>query len=285
MIKTGIKKEFMLFSRGFRLIGVIITIIGISLMYPLMYKSMEMMAGQIADMGQQIGGEAQDQVTGAVDSINGMMSSLEAMYGGSMAAVGFKTGVSSITSTGFLIISLLLMATAGGEQKKRSVIIPNCAGLTPAGYVLPKFIVYPLVIGVLSFLGGIITGCISNLMYNNELSINDIMFSSLCAAIYMLFMIALYFLIGLSTGRPGISVIIVYGGSTIIPILLQSLDIDRYNPFTLQSLLMSSYNDADMNNFILCTVVAFILSVICCLLALMIMTLRRVDNTVGEANL
>ncbi len=285
MIKAGIKKEFMLFSRGFRLIGVIITIIGISLMYPLMYKSMEMMAGQIADMGQQIGGEAQDQVTGAVDSINGMMSSLEAMYGGSMAAVGFKTGVSSITSTGFLIISLLLMATAGGEQKKRSVIIPNCAGLTPAGYVLPKFIVYPLVIGVLSFLGGIITGCISNLMYNNELSINDIMFSSLCAAIYMLFMIALYFLIGLSTGRPGISVIIVYGGSTIIPILLQSLDIDRYNPFTLQSLLMSSYNDADMNNFILSTVVAFILSVICCLLALMIMTLRRVDNTVGEANL
>lgn len=285
MIKTGIKKEFMLFSRGFRLIGVIITIIGISLMYPLMYKSMEMMAGQIADMGQQIGGEAQDQVTGAVDSINGMMSSLEAMYGGSMAAVGFKTGVSSITSTGFLIISLLLMATAGGEQKKRSVIIPNCAGLTPAGYVMPKFIVYPVMIGLLSFLGGMTTGGISNLIYNNELNINDIIFSSLCAAIYMLFMTALYFLIGLSTGRPGISVIIVYGGSTIIPILLQSLDIDRYNPFTLQSLLMSSYNDADMNNFILSTVVAFILSVICCLLALMIMTLRRVDNTVGEANL
>ena len=241
MIKVGIKKEFMLFSRGFRLIGVIITIIGISLMYPLLYKSMEMMAGQIADMGQQIGGEAQDQVTGAVDSINGMMSSLEAMYGGSMAAVGFKTGVSSITSTGFLIISLLLMATAGGEQKKRSVIIPNCAGLTPAGYVLPKFIVYPVMIGLFSFLGGMATGGISNLIYNNELNINDIIFSSLCAAIYMLFMTALYFLIGLSTGRPGISVIIVYGGSTIIPILLQSLDIDRYNPFTFQSLLMSSY--------------------------------------------
>ncbi len=285
MIKTGIKKEFMLFSRGFKLLGVIITIIGISLMYPLLYKSMEMMAGEIADMGQQIGGEAQDQVTDAVNSINGMMGSLEAMYGGSMAAVGFKTGVSSITSTGFLIISLLLMSTAGGEQKKRSVIIPNCAGLTPAGYVLPKFIVYPLMIGILSFLGGVITGGISNLIYNNELSVNDIMFSSLCAAIYMVFMIALYFLVGLSTGRPGISVIIVYGGSTIIPILLQSLDIDRYNPFSLQTLLMSSYEDADMNNFVLSTIVTVILSVICCLLALMITTLRKVDNTVGEANL
>ena len=285
MIKAGIKKEFMLFSRGFRLIGVIITIIGISLMYPLMYKSMEMMAGQIADMGQQIGGEAQDQVTGAVNSINSMMGSLEAMYGGSMAAVGFKTGLSSITSTGFLIISLLLMATAGGEQKKRSVIIPNCAGLTPAGYVMPKFIVYPLMIGILSFLGGIITGGISNLIYNNELIINDIMFSSFCVAVYMVFMISLYFLVGLSTGRAGIAVIIVYGGSTIVPLLLQSLNIDRYNPFSLQTMLMSSYNDADMNNFVLSTVVTVILSVICCLLALMITTLRRVDNSVGEANL
>ncbi len=285
MIKAGIKKEFLLFSRGFRLIGVIITVIGISLLYPLMYKSMEMMAGQIADMGQQIGGEAQDQVAGAVNSINSMMGSLESLYGGSMAAVGFKTGVSSITSTGFLIIALLLMATAGGEQKKRSVIIPNCAGLTPAGYVLPKFTVYPLMIGLLSFLGGIITGGISNLIYNNELIISDIIFSSLCAAVYMVFMISLYFLVGLSTGRAGISVIIVYGGSTIIPILLQSLDIDRYNPFTLQTMLMSSYNDADMNNFVLSTIVSVILSVICCLLALMITTLRRVDNTVGEANL
>lgn len=285
MIRAGIKKEFMLFSRGFRLIGVIITVIGISLLYPLMYKSMEMMAGQIADMGQQIGGEAQDQVSGAVNSINSMMGSLESLYGGSMAAVGFKSGVSSITSTGFLIIALLLMATAGGEQKKRSVIIPNCAGLTPAGYVLPKFIVYPLVIGLLSFFGGIITGGISNLIYNNELILRDIIFSSFCAAVYMVFMTSLYFLVGLSTGRAGISVIIVYGGSTIIPILLQSLDIDRYNPFTLQTMLMSSYNDADMNNFALSTIVSVILSVICCLLALMITTLRRVDNTVGEANL
>lgn len=285
MIKTGIKKEFMLFSRGFRLIGVIITIIGISLMYPLMYKSMEMMAGQIADMGQQIGGEAQDQVTGAVDSINGMMSSLEAMYGGSMAAVGFKTGVSSITSTGFLIISLLLMATAGGEQKKRSVIIPTCAGLSPSGYVMPKFIVYPLVIGLMSFIGGMITGGISNHIYNNELIISDIVFSSVCGAIYMFFITAVYFLTGLSTGRPGISVIIVYAGSTIVPLILQALDIDKYNPFTLQTLLMSSYSEADMNNFILSTVVSVVLSVIFCLLTLMITTLRKIDNSVGEANL
>lgn len=284
MIKSGIKKELMLFTRGFKLLGVIITIVAISLLYPFTYKSMELMANQISDMGQQMGGETQGQVENAA-SINNMLGSISEMYGGSMAAVGFKTGVSSLTSTGSLVIMLLLMSAAGGEQKKRSVIMPTCAGLSPSGYVMPKFIVYPLAIGLMSFIGGMITGGISNLIYNNELIISDIVFSSVCSAIYMFFITAVYFLTGLSTGRPGISVIIVYAGSTIVPLILQALNIDKYNPFTLQTLLMSSYSDADMNNFILSTVVSVVLSVISCLLTLMITTLRKIDNSVGEANL
>lgn len=246
---------------------------------------MELMANQISDMGQQFGGETQGQVENSAASINNMLGSISEMYGGSMAAVGFKTGVSSLTSTGSLVIMLLLMSAAGGEQKKRSVIMPTCAGLSPSGYVMPKFIVYPLAIGLMSFIGGMITGGISNLIYNNELIISDIVFSSVCSAIYMFFITAVYFLTGLSTGRPGISVIIVYAGSTIVPLILQALNIDKYNPFTLQTLLMSSYSEADMNNFILSTVVSVVLSVISCLLTLMITTLRKIDNSVGEANL
>ena len=218
MIKSGIKKELMLFTRGFKLLGVIITILAISLLYPFTYKSMELMANQISDMGQQFGGETQGQVENSAASINNMLGSISEMYGGSMAAVGFKTGVSSLTSTGSLVIMLLLMSAAGGEQKKRSVIMPTCAGLSPSGYVMPKFIVYPLAIGLMSFIGGMITGGISNLIYNNELIISDIVFSSVCSAIYMFFITAVYFLTGLSTGRPGISVIIVYAGSTIVPL-------------------------------------------------------------------
>ena len=245
MIKSGIKKELMLFTRGFKLLGVIITILAISLLYPFTYKSMELMANQISDMGQQFGGETQGQVENSAASINNMLGSISEMYGGSMAAVGFKTGVSSLTSTGSLVIMLLLMSAAGG----------------------------------------MITGGISNLIYNNELIISDIVFSSVCSAIYMFFITAVYFLTGLSTGRPGISVIIVYAGSTIVPLILQALNIDKYNPFTLQTLLMSSYSEADMNNFILSTVVSVVLSVISCLLTLMITTLRKIDNSVGEANL
>lgn len=76
MIKAGIKKELMLFTRGFKLLGVIITIVAISLLYPFTYKSMELMANQISDMGQQMGGETQGQVENAAASINNMLGSI-----------------------------------------------------------------------------------------------------------------------------------------------------------------------------------------------------------------
>ena len=82
MIKSGIKKELMLFTRGFKLLGVIITILAISLLYPFTYKSMELMANQISDMGQQFGGETQGQVENAAASINNMLGSISEMYGG-----------------------------------------------------------------------------------------------------------------------------------------------------------------------------------------------------------
>ena len=75
MIKAGIKKELMLFARGFKLLGVIITIVAISLLYPFTYKSMELMANQISDMGQQMGGETQGQIENSASSINNMAQS------------------------------------------------------------------------------------------------------------------------------------------------------------------------------------------------------------------
>ena len=82
MIKAGIKKELMLFTRGFKLLGVIITIVAISLLYPFTYKSMELMANQISDMGQQMGGETQGQIENSASSINNMLGSISEMYGG-----------------------------------------------------------------------------------------------------------------------------------------------------------------------------------------------------------
>ncbi len=281
MILAGIKKEFKLFTRGFKMWGILILIVGIAAAYPLLYKSMEAMTDQLAQMSSQMGAE----MDSTVGSMNAMMDELAMLYGGSMAGVGFYTALSSFTSEGFLVIALLLMATAGGEQKKRSVIIPNCAGLTPAGYVMPKFIIYPLLMALLTFGGTLLTAVISDALFEGSVAMENVLFSGVCVSLYMLFMISIYFLFGLCTGRPGIGVVVMYLGASLIPILLSAFNIDSYNPFALRDMLMTQYADADMNNFILSIVVTVTLSVICCVLSLLVATLRKIDNSAGEANL
>ena len=77
----------------------------------------------------------------------------------------------------------------------------------------------------------------------------------------------------------------MYLGGSLVPILLSTFNIDSYNPFALRDMLMTQYADADMNNFILSIVVTVTLSVICCVLSLLVTTLRKLDNSAGEANL
>ncbi len=279
MITAGIKKELLMFVRCHKLLGIIILLVAISGAYPLLYKFMEVMMEQMKELGGPAEiGEAVDSMTSAIDS-------LTALYGGSLANAGFYTAVMGFTNEGFLVIALLLMSTAGGEQKKRSVIMPNCAGLTPAGYVMPKYIIYPILSFITVLLGTLITMGITNVMYNTSLNINDVLISGFSAAVYVMFMISLYMLIGLATGRPGISVIIMYLGTALVSLLLQSVNIDKYNPFALLNMIMVSYNYADMNNFALSIAVSVILSVICCVLTLMVCSLKRFSNTEGEANL
>lgn len=281
MFLAGIKKEFKLFGRGFKFWGILLLIIGIAASYPLLYKTMELMTDQMAQMGNQMGGSMQT----ATDSMNGMIEGLKELYGGSMAGVGFYTAVTSFTSTGFLVMALLLMETAGGEQKKRSVIMLNCAGLTPSGYILPKFAVYPLLLGIMTFLGTLACWGITSAVYNMVMPIEDVMFSGACAAIYIVFMISAYILFGTCTGRPGVGVIVMFLGSAIVPIILSGFNIQKYNPFVLPDLLMTSYAEADMNNFMLSAAVSIILSVICCVLSLLVTTLKKIDNSEAEANL
>lgn len=281
MFLAGIKKELKLFTRGFRLWGILIAIVGIALMYPGMYKLIEIMAEMLKAVSAEAGVSADE----AISSITNMLDSLTLLYGGSLANVGFFTGIASFTAEGFLIMALLLMATAGGEQKKRSVIMPNCAGLTPAGYVVPKFVMYPAMIGVLGFIGAVLTALFSQLMFGGTIPFESIVFSGACVAFYLVFMISIYFLFGIATGRPGIGVVIIYFGSALLPTLLGAFDINKYNPFALQGMIMTAPADADMQNFWLSIVVTIVLTVICCLLSLIITTVRKIDNSEGVANL
>ncbi len=281
MFLAGIKKEIKLLSRGYKIWGILLAICGIGLMYPALYKFVEVMTAELASMGSMPGAD----ISNTIESMTNMLDELSALYGGSMAGVGFYTAVSSLTSEGFLIIALLLMATAGGEQKKRSVIIPNCAGLTPAGYVMPKFAIYPLLTGILTFGGGLLTSVFADAMFEGSVPMGDVLFSSACAAVYMAFMISAYFLFGICTGRPGIGVAVMYLSVSIVPILLSAFNITGYNPFALRDMIMLPASNADMKNYTISIIVTIILIVISCLVSLVVTTLRKTDNSAGEANL
>lgn len=278
MIIAGLKKELMLVSRGFRFWGLLILAIGIAIAYPGLYKFIEVMAEAASQMGAGAGAEA-------ADSLKNMVNELTTLYGGEMIKAGYYTGILAFSAEGFLVISLLLMATAGGEQKKRSVIMPNCAGLTPAGYVLPKFILYPLLTGVLTFAGAQLTAVFSGLMFKGTLPMDVICFSGGCISFYVMFMTAVFFLFGIATGRPGIGVVVMFLVSSLLPTLLQAFGLDYGTPFTLRDMFMTTMDKVDMGNFWVSVAVTITLIVICCLLTLVITTVRKIDNSEGEANL
>ena len=281
MFLSGLKKEIKLFSRGFRFWGIIIAMIGFAVVYPGIYKMMESMVEMMNNLGVEAGADMGD----AAASLKQTMDSLVAIYGGEMAYVGFYTGILGLTTEGFLVISLLLMMAAGGEQKKRSVIMPNCAGLTPAGYILPKFALYPIAITVINFFGVVLNALVSQAMFGVAIPVNTVIFSGVCISMFVFFAVSAYLFFGIATGRPGIGVVVMYLSISLFPTILASVGVNKYNPFALRDMFITPVEQVDMNNFWLSLVVTVILSVIFCLLSLAITTARKIENSVGEANL
>ena len=226
MLKNGLKKEFMLFSRTGKLIGVILVILIFSVMDPIMFKGMGAMVGAMAN---SIPAESGAELTEYMQTVQDMAS----MFEGFSASYLVATSIAEVTGLGLIILMFILMSAAGGEQKKRSVIIPQCAGLTPAGYIAPKFLIYPLSALLLSVLGVYLSAGVSSLLFGGSLDMGQISLAALCLGVYMAFISVLQLTIGICTGKPGVSVIIVIIASSIIPVILSSLRVDRFNPFAL----------------------------------------------------
>ena len=226
MLKNGLKKEFMLFSRTGKLIGVILVILIFSVMDPIMFKGMGAMVGAMANSIPEGSGAELTEYMQTVKDMASMFDSFSASY---LVA----TSIAEVTGLGLIILMFVLMSAAGGEQKKRSVIIPQCAGLTPAGYIAPKFLIYPLSALLLSVLGVYLSAGVSSLLFGGSLDMGKISLAALCLGVYMAFISVLQLTIGICTGKPGVSVIIVIIATSIIPMILSSFRVDRFNPFAL----------------------------------------------------
>lgn len=279
-MKNGLKKEFMYLSRTMRLLGVILTFVLVALFNPLMMKVTESMLEMVnanSAISEQVGDDVTVTVNMAMDEMQDMLKS-----GVNVAA----SGANDMTVTAVLVILFIFMAPCGSEQKKRSVIIPRCAGLTGRLYAAPKFVLYPALVFVCAFCGVLITSGFSLILFGGELAVGGLLLSAFSVAVYDAFVIVLQLTIGICTGRPGIGVISTLLATSLIPTILQMLRVDRFNPFALPSAAMNALiGEPEMLNVWVSLGVTAVLGVILYFTTLFALSAAETDNSGNEAAL
>ena len=286
-LSSALKKEFMYFSRTFRMFGVIFSIMIFALADPVMIKGMGWMMGTLVETVEEA--SAGEEVF-TEDDIAALNSFSDIDASGMMAM-----SIGDFTSTAVLIVLLIMMGPSGSEQKKRSIIIPRCAGLTPNMYVTPKFILYPVTGFLSGFLGMFICAGVTSLMFEGGIDMAMLALGAVSVGLYIAFVMILELTLGICTERPGVSVITVLAATTIIPTLLASFRIDKFNPFALPSIAQNAFlTDAtvmgvsgnaelDMTNVAVSLIVTVILSFILYFTTLFVLTARQIENEGNEA--
>ena len=261
MFKIGVQKEFMFFSRSFRMWGVIIAAFAFALLDPLMMKALDSMTASMAELDPSL----------AELDLGGMNMS----QGGIVGAIG------DLTSTMLLILALVIMYAAGGELKKRSMIIPQNAGLTPQVYLLPKFLLYPLFGALMTFVGIVCAWVFSFALYD-EVNVDpgQALLAALLAAVFQMFLITLYLTLGLCTAKAGLSVAVVYGGNVILSTLFTSLGADKFHPFTLTSQAQDVIMEGkiDQANLWGSIGITLLLIALCYFVTLFVISAKQIDN-------
>ena len=287
MLKTGLQKEMMFFTRSFRMWGILLAAVIFAVVSPLLMKVSFMMLDAIGDMDfsmeDTVPNEDGDGVNNMSDfsmEITGDMD-FGALSDAEFASLGVISSLGDLTGTLMLVAMLVTMYSAGGELKKRSMIIPQNAGLSPQLYILPKFLVYPLAMAVFGFCGIWISYGTCCLMFpSNDITVSAVAVTALVAGVFDAFMTAAYFTLGLCTAKAGLSVVIMYGGNAILTVLFSALGADKFHPFTLTSqaqnaLLGEGVDHANLWGSIGITLLIILL---CYFVTLFVISAKRIDN-------
>lgn len=289
-LKYSFKKELAQFTRTFKLLGMILAIFGFAIANPMMYKMTAVLLDQMdqIDLPTQFGTAAiqtdapDDTLAG--DTLGGAgLGEMAAMYNN--ASVVFSMSLVSFATYSLLIIMLVMMKPAGGEQKKRAMIVPLCSGLQYKNYLLPKFVIYPLAVFALTFLGGLVSGGLCNSLFEIDRVDADLMaFGSLLMGVYLAFIVSVYLSLGLCTSRPGLMVGAVFLGQLFVQTLLESLKLSDYQPFSLVTVVGEMYTspDYDLSAKYPSIFTAMAISVAMCVLmyflAYGVLNVKKVDN-------
>ena len=296
-LKYCFKKEWSQFLRTFRLLVIIIAFFATALSYPALFGFTNAVLQNFddfsADGSEQTlsvsfdGSQApenSESPQNPEDILGGMgMGDMLELY--SDARAMFAVTATMTASTGTLIAMLLLMSAAGGEQKKRAMIVPMCSGLTYKNYLIPKFVIYPLSLFSVTFLSVAAAGFLCNAIFpNNHISFGMIMLVALIGAVYVTFLTTIHLSLGLCTSRPGIMAASVYVGASIIESLLQGFGLFRFHPFALNTLISEigmnpEFSVADETlNIAVSIAIAVVICVVMFFLALGVLSAKKINN-------
>lgn len=294
MLKTGLKKEIMYLGRTGKLAGVIMAMLIFALLDGLMLKvTGAMMSSMSTTMQQQVeqiseNAEESEEINELSDITNSM-STMTSVFENMSAATVLYSTISDVSSLGILITLLVIKSACGGEQKRRSIIIPRCAGLTPKMYILPKFMLYPLIIFVLAFISVILASVMSQLLFEGAILFENVLVAAVTLGVYLAFVMTVMLTLGICTEKPGISVIIVLVTINILPSLLSAYRVDRFNPFALPGLVgsavtaeSSAFASMDMLNFWVSIGATLIISVILYFVTLLALNSKEIKNEGNE---
>lgn len=287
MLKVGIKKELMFFTRSFKLGGIIIAAIAFAVLSPLMMKLSGVMIGSIdtADADDLKSGNYTELSYTENLSAEPMPfdSDLFSLFEDeNLAYIGVLGSFGDLTNTLLLVFMIVTMYSAGGELKKRSMIIPLNAGLSTRLYVLPKYLVYPTAAAVIAFGGVLLSALTTLLVFGGSYSpdISGLLLTALAAAVYDAFIITLYFTLGLCTARAGIATIILFGGSAILSVLFTSFGADKFHPFALKDLAqeMLTEGERDYVNLLGSIGVTLLIMLLCYFVTVFVISAKKTDN-------
>jgi ABC-2 type transport system permease protein len=266
---ASFKKEIMAFTRTKKLFVLLCVFAGFAVLDPALIRGM----GAIME------------AVGEADIIGDMLGDIT-----SYASNGVSGLVGDLALSGTVIFLLLINSFAGGEQKRRSIIIPRSAGLGNHAYIVPKFVVYPLAAFGLCLFAVITSALVSAAIFVvNDLSAARILTSGILLGVNLAMYTGFHLCIGTATGRAGASAAICIGASILVPGFFAMLsmnmegDLIAYNPFALTTMASTAvYQIPDTAEMLVTIAIAVALIVICCLLALFAQNAKKIDNKGNE---
>jgi len=274
--KASFKKELLAYFRTGTFVIVAAVIIGLSILSPLIITGMGALMDEMSDIYEEFGMDV-SQLTDAL---------------GSSSSIGVTSSVSDITGVGLIVFLIMINKAAGGEQKKRSVIIPRSSGLRNFGYLFPKFMIYPPSAFFLAVFGLLASWLVSSLVFEvNNVSIGSVLLAGALSGVSLMFYVCMHLTLGTATGKAGMSAAVCIVGSLLLPGIFQLTTMEyMFNPFAINLLAASVVPDTAISGQRLIDIaitVVFALAIMVCtyFIALFAQNARKIDNSGNEIEL